>query len=160
MKLACGITVHSIPALPLTTEQRLRWEAWIKTLLKGEYRQGKGGLHNTKGEFCVMGVACDLIDNTRWIEDELDNNGDMRYTAISGTDNKFRFSECAFPPKDIQDLYALPGSSGLQVVATYFTGSQRIDDEHTCISQLNDMGATFEDLAEILKKAMTGGYLS
>lgn len=161
MKLGCGISIHSIPSLPLTSDQRLRWEAWITALTTGKYKKCSGGLHNTQGEFCTLGVACDLIDDTRWVEDTLDSNGDMRYQSKPSSDKGFAFyAECAFPPKDIRDLYSFPINSGFDVSASYMFNGERKDDEHTSISQINDMGATFEEVAEILKKAMTGGYRS
>ena len=33
---------------------------WVDALRSGEYKQGKGQLRNSKGEFCCLGVLCDL----------------------------------------------------------------------------------------------------
>ena len=33
---------------------------WIKALLSGDYKQGKGILKNKKGEYCCLGVLADI----------------------------------------------------------------------------------------------------
>ena len=33
---------------------------WVKALRSGEYKQGIGTLRTPSGEFCCLGVACDL----------------------------------------------------------------------------------------------------
>lgn len=42
---------------------------WIEALRSGEYKQGKGFLRKAtpNGDcYCVMGVFCDIFDNTKW----------------------------------------------------------------------------------------------
>lgn len=34
---------------------------WLEALRSGKYKQGKGVLQNDKGEFCCLGVLCDLM---------------------------------------------------------------------------------------------------
>ena len=38
---------------------------WVAALRSGKYEQGQKGL-KVDNTFCCMGVACDLIDPTRW----------------------------------------------------------------------------------------------
>jgi hypothetical protein len=33
---------------------------WLAALRSGEYPQGRGALRNKQGEFCCLGVACDI----------------------------------------------------------------------------------------------------
>lgn len=35
-------------------------EAWLEALRSGEYEQGTGKLQSREGEFCCLGVLCDL----------------------------------------------------------------------------------------------------
>jgi hypothetical protein len=39
---------------------------WVAALRSGKYKQGKGGLRNQHGEFCCLGVACDVMDPDAW----------------------------------------------------------------------------------------------
>lgn len=37
---------------------------WVKALRSGKYKQGKGMLKSKDGEYCCLGVACDLYRKT------------------------------------------------------------------------------------------------
>lgn len=43
---------------------------WIKALRSGKYRQGHGYL-NEGGNFCCLGVLCDVVDPDGWTDDYL-----------------------------------------------------------------------------------------
>lgn len=47
---------------------------WVAALRSGEYKQGKGSL-STGGEFCCLGVLCDLYDPEGWDKKFHRNNG-------------------------------------------------------------------------------------
>lgn len=40
---------------------------WVKALRSGTYKQAKQRLRSSKG-FCCLGVLCDVIDSTKWVE--------------------------------------------------------------------------------------------
>ena len=42
-------------------------QKWLDALRSGKYKQGFGGL-NRKGEFCCLGVACDVHSPDAWID--------------------------------------------------------------------------------------------
>lgn len=46
----------------LTAEQVANRRRWIKALRSGEYRQGHGMLRDYQGQFCCLGVACEVTD--------------------------------------------------------------------------------------------------
>jgi hypothetical protein len=35
---------------------------WVEALRSGKYKQGKGMLRNEKGQFCCLGVLCDITN--------------------------------------------------------------------------------------------------
>lgn len=37
-------------------------QQWVAALRSGDYRQGTGTLKNRRGEFCCLGVLCDLAE--------------------------------------------------------------------------------------------------
>lgn len=40
---------------------------WVAALRSGKYQQGRYYLQSGNGQrFCCMGVACDLVDSSRW----------------------------------------------------------------------------------------------
>lgn len=50
-------------------EQRMNPEIkarWVAALRSGEYKQGRGDLRRESGEFCCLGVLCDLFDPDAW----------------------------------------------------------------------------------------------
>jgi hypothetical protein len=50
-----------------TPEQLLARRKWIDALRSGEYTQGKSAL-NKNGNFCCLGVACDVSELGKWRE--------------------------------------------------------------------------------------------
>lgn len=45
---------------------------WVEALRSGKYSQTSGRLRRQDG-FCCLGVLCDLMDTTKWIENPLNN---------------------------------------------------------------------------------------
>lgn len=48
---------------------------WLKALRSGEYRQGRGQLRNNKGEYCCLGVACEVYQKEGPGDLEIDDLG-------------------------------------------------------------------------------------
>lgn len=51
------------------TDQRLSPELkakWVAALRSGTYQQAHGTLKDIEGRMCCLGVACDLIDPSKW----------------------------------------------------------------------------------------------
>lgn len=119
---------------------------WVDALRSGEYRQGKGQLHNgTTGEYCCLGVLCSLyIQHT--------GKGDWVHPDNSLTVFKSRegMNEC-FPPEEVQywaDLYCndpriMPSTD------------PRNDSFGTpaAVSHVNDrLGLTFAEIADLIEE--------
>lgn len=50
-------------------------DRWIKALRSGEYEQGRHRLRPDY-KFCCLGVLCDVIDDSKWVEFE---DGNIAY---------------------------------------------------------------------------------
>jgi len=98
---------------------------WIKALRSGKYKQTQGTLKDKHG-FCCMGVLCDLYDTNGWGEPK--SLGSYRFLGETG-----------LPPK-IVSLWA-----DLNVHQ-----KQRRSDKE--LYQLNDMGSTFLEIADIIEE--------
>lgn len=48
----------------MTKIEKYRVQKWIDALRSGEYKQGFGSLKNNAGNFCVLGVLCDVHRKT------------------------------------------------------------------------------------------------
>jgi hypothetical protein len=44
---------------------------WIEALRSGKYKQGREYLYRSNGEFCCLGVLCDVLDPTDWRKSEV-----------------------------------------------------------------------------------------
>lgn len=64
----------------MTKRQKRHRRAWIKALRSGTYRQGEGRLRQDGGEFCGLGVACDVYDPKGWCH----KNGRIYYRSSTG----------------------------------------------------------------------------
>lgn len=41
-------------------------DRWCDALESGEYKQGTGALRRRNGEYCCLGVLCDITDPNKW----------------------------------------------------------------------------------------------
>lgn len=101
---------------------------WVAALRSGKYNQGCDYLNNN-GEFCCLGVACDLYSKEHDIDIEV--RGDVTYYD----------GENEFLPRIVQDwlgMHSCDGSYGLP-----HTRTLAID---------NDNGKTFDDIASIIEE--------
>jgi hypothetical protein len=40
---------------------------WVAALRSDKYKQGRRSLHNTSGEFCCLGVLCEVSKLGKWV---------------------------------------------------------------------------------------------
>jgi hypothetical protein len=69
-------------------------QQWIDALESGKYPQGTGELQNTKGEFCCLGVLCDILPDelARWeTKTPFDTTYNMVVTPITKTQSFTKF---------------------------------------------------------------------
>jgi hypothetical protein len=154
MKLRCGAVINRIPAIHLTQSQKKWWLNWIDALESGKYKQTAWRLRDKVGFDC-LGVACDLIDPEGWTECD----DGYKFQFMSTEEGKKIDSEF-FLPRTVREQmgHLLP-------IGFYIGGMFPDEDGHMiplrtfALHGLNDIGATFPELAEIIRKAISGGYV-
>lgn len=147
MKLTHRYTViTSIPDFSyLDGIYKERWKAWIEALRSGKYLQSQGQLYDPNLGYCVLGLACELVDGVvgEWVTDKYDTyffkdseSNEKSYYVLTG---------------DVVNYYALPRDDGFDV--------ELWGDRHATLLTLNDRyKASFQEFAEILEIALAGGY--
>lgn len=153
MKLRCGAVIKHIPSIDLTPTQKELWERWADALESDRYKQTAWRLRSNVGFDC-LGVACDIVDPNGWTK------------CADGY--KFQFIDRK-GEEIINTEYHLPRTVRLQMglpnpLGFYVGGTFRDEDGYQVVIRnfalqgLNDIGASFKELAQIIRKAINGGY--
>lgn len=103
-------------------------EVWIDALLSGKYKQGRTKLQNQDGEFCCLGVLCDLYDKAH-------PNATLR--DAKGYAGKWH----SLP-------YEVRSWSGISEVGEFHL----VDGTHCSLARLNDEGMKFPDIANVIRE--------
>ena len=123
-------------------------EKWVNALLSGWYDQGEGKLRSSDG-FCCLGILCDLYtQETKKVGWVFNGYGDEQNTQPQ---DYWHFDgEGEFLPQSVMEWAGL--SENNPVVDVYWE-----DDDgscgtfNECISELNDGGHLFPQLAAIIE---------
>lgn len=110
-------------------------QAWVATLRSGAYKQGQGALHNLdRDEYCCLGVACDMFDKA--------NPGVISQTSFvrSGPMEVFA-GQTGVLPSVVQKWLGLSGREG----------SFNFDGKFSSLTEQNDTGSTFEEIADLIE---------
>lgn len=102
---------------------------WVEALRSGDYSQAKGWLRR-EDRFCCLGIACNLhaeATGNAWETDDTQYAGEASYLG----------SGSVLPPK-VQTWLGLTDSTG------------GISDDQ-CLSGDNDIGHTFEQIADTIE---------
>lgn len=105
---------------------------WVKELRSGRYEQGAYRLVDNKDNFCCLGVLCNLaIDEGigKWVKG---SSGWAFCTATDIDDQEL--------PREVRDWAGMDSLYG------------RIKDGTTSLTDLNDAGKSFKELADIIEK--------
>ena len=102
-------------------------EKWLNALRSGDYQQTRQYLHKEDG-FCCLGVLCDLYGKEHNVEWNLAN---------SGINYEFQDEPECLPPSVVE-----------------WAGVENDNPEicETPLSRLNDMGSTFNEIADIIEE--------
>lgn len=109
---------------------------WLEALRSGEYTQTTEVLHNLEtGGVCCLGVAAILFKTkeTR-VQDGLCEERSHKEKV-----RWYDFEQAVAPPYVVRNL-SLRSQSGVPVCIT-----------HTCLTDMNDEGKTFEEIADIVQ---------
>lgn len=75
----------SLTSKTMTPEFKVQW---LEALRSGKYEQATKVLRSRSDCFCCLGVACDLLDSTKWLQGENPDGLDWGECASSMTDEK------------------------------------------------------------------------
>lgn len=132
---------------------------WLKGLESGEYEQGENALR-IGGEFCCLGVLCDIVEPGAWI-DYAEERGETKYAIEDGTNN---YEEDTLPTHirekaglDRSDPRVPLTKAELKLIrrSTRLPEHRRamIKASGTCLSLLNDSGLfNFKQIAAKIRK--------
>lgn len=95
---------------------------WVEALRSGDYQQGRAQLRNHDA-FCCLGVLCDLVDSSRWVEV---NRSHYRYRGLD-------YSALSFPPSDVSSRVGLR--------------RKHLD----AVVEMNDEGKSFAEIAAYIE---------
>ena len=109
---------------------------WVDALRSGEYTQGVGCLKSTNGNYCCLGVLCELYDKNNEVKLRT-----AKYPSGVTAFNNFTASL----PHDVMNWAGMcnPYGSFIQQVGTKFMDS---------LSSLNDAGSSFLEIADIIEQ--------
>jgi len=121
-------------------------QKWIDALRSGKYHQGQSKLYSGDG-FCCLGVLCDIYANQvgdiTW--EKRNPNGrfdDDKWDYWYFDDQSEVLPECVSKWAELDE--------NDPVVTKDIVGQDII----TTLASLNDKGATFEDLAEVIEEQL------
>jgi hypothetical protein len=118
-------------------------ELWVNALRSGDYEQTTEALR-TKSGFCCLGVLCDIVSdrlNTNW---KLVTHDDGFITKLT-----YSFGNSDDPLSNVNEY--LPS-----IVAEYVelepNPSCHTNTAKIYLTELNDSGSTFSDIADIIEQ--------
>lgn len=142
-------------------EEQLQWieNNWIPALTSGQYEQAKGKLRDNNN-YCCLGVACTIREEVAWQEFKND------WTVVDTTTNETSYSVVPDTLGEKIGLWegvVLPVYEGSVENGEWFdVGSFMVKaDEYENglwginLSSYNDIGFTFEQIADIIQSAVT-----
>lgn len=186
MKLASGLIIEGIPSLADRTDAQKAWiQEWIAALRSGKYKQGRMLLQSREGEFCCLGVACEVealkgrgVWKLRKLQFDTTPEGEpiqqdvpSFFHELNGEDaeNEENSGWSAYLPDTLAKEKGLPNTYGFYMVVERSTWPEVTDSSGTrgrlrigdgCLADLNDSGlASFEEIAAILEISLNGGYV-
>ncbi len=115
---------------------------WVKALKSGKYKQGRRELKTKESEYCCLGVLCELHRETHpdfcWKFPQRMPSG--REVIYYGSNNPRGNIEYGILPIDVFNWAGLPQSNP-------FVNK----DTGETLASLNDGGATFDVIADIIE---------
>ncbi len=102
-------------------------KSWVNALKSNKYKQGHGVLHRQTGEFCCLGVLCDIVDPLKWVKQSESFNESLHPDHLYWEDNSF------FLPDSIASLIDID------------------QEESELLSTVNDCGKSFEQIAFLIE---------
>lgn len=112
-----------------------KWkDKWVKALRSGKYEQAQKALHVEEDgieKFCCLGVLCDIIDDEKWVCEDLPYSKEYSYDGKS-----------AFPDSTLINLVKLRKADEYEVTQEFVHLAEN----------MNDKGKTFKQIANYIEK--------
>lgn len=122
-------------------------EKWINALRSGEYEQTRMSLCND-GKFCCLGVLCDIYAKEKNISWEESN-------SVCFKGEKKILGESTLLPIEVMEYSGIDKSKSLFFCGNSFNILVDLDDiGNGTLSELNDSGYTFKQIADIIEKKL------
>ena len=112
-------------------------DQWVAALTSGKYKQTQDAL-NSNGEFCCLGVLCDLhsqATNTKWTV----------INRLDGKPNNYYLHEFAALPYSVMKWAE---------VSCDYANSVTINGRKDRLDNHNDSGRTFVEIAKAIKEQL------
>lgn len=111
---------------------------WIEALRSGTYQQGVARLRR-QGRYCCLGVACDLMDSSKW-----------RTSGWRMDDGRI---SSFYLPTEVADWLGIDKEYRLdpEGLTTNVLVKNRHDQKDD-IASMNDDGASFDDIADAIER--------
>jgi hypothetical protein len=117
---------------------------WVDKLRSGEYPQGRQVLRTREGEFCCLGVLCELAVEQKVIPEPTLSYGGAYFYHDDKVDDAF---DSWLPP-------SVRKWAGLQTDEVKLTKPQRTPQDSllvTTLTGMNDKGCTFAQIADFIE---------
>lgn len=112
---------------------------WVQALCSGKYKRGEGSLYNADfGAHCALGVLCELA-----VEDGVTERRDSEHGGPSFYGKSGQGSDVTLPP-EVVEWAGLESESPILSFRSEGFG----DTEFWSVSEMNDLGASYEYIAE------------
>lgn len=118
---------------------------WLEALRSGDYKKGRGSLHSV-GEFCCLGVLCDLLKDEVGLKWELNH---ISYNHGSPSRTYYKMGGCggSLP-------YQVRQYAGLALDDPR-VASGRFGFDATALSEYNDFSiSTFDQIATLIEESL------
>jgi hypothetical protein len=129
----------------------------VAALRSGKYEQATGYLRPYSGGFCCLGVVCDIYDPDRWAKAEEILSTAASTDFVKGDETWIWGSECGFNlPSEVQKALGWKTNSG--DLPEFVCGRDEYGyfpaDPTVCLSNLNDEGFTFNQIADFIEAGL------
>ena len=141
-------------------EQANNRRLWIEALQSNKYQQNIGQLR--KGDkYCCLGVACDISELGIW---EVEDPDSATYVYRIGNEESWDI-HLPLPVADWLGLSSISGFFYLADIPETLIDDTRLTELlfpsilHSDLTKLNDKGATFHEIAQLIADSETSGAL-
>lgn len=116
-------------------------ERWLEALRSGDYEQGTRTLRNANDHFCCLGVLCDLAEQEGVVTHEIAAPGRYAYTGAEAYD-EWRSSSTTTLPTAVAKWAGLDWNNPSVIAG----------DEERSLAGINDEGASFSEIADLIEE--------